>query len=554
MINRRYTVLKKIGEGRSSVFLCHDKNFNKDVAVKILPASAAKNEIFAFKDEFLWLKKITHPNIIKVYDYGTVLKMEHNTKLQAEFTGSKFITSEFVSGTNLLDHCQQTKCEDIDTIVSQLCHTLFFLHQSNLIYSDLKPENILITDDNGNPVVKFIDFGFVQNTRKVAEESKKGTPHYIAPEILQGKKVDHRVDFYSLGTMLYKLFTNKFPFDEEGEIELYKAHIEKEIDFSVSSIPDKYLPVIVKLCKKDPDERFTNALEILDGLGIEVDSEFFKKWEPIKAYVINNAVVDLKNFLLLSEPDFVKVIKGASQSGKTSLVEEIAYNFDGVVLISPRDFQANTPNWKSFLNKIIFSEYVYQYVGNFLINRVLKLVHEEPLNLIDELKSIFINLSQRVKFTIIFDDFNRYDPITIQFLLQLFPIFLVNKVRTVVVENEDYPSYSELIAPPMERTLDPFSEEQVQSLLYKTFKEDFPYEAVSKLICESCDLYPGAILTFIKDLIYSDSIQFTLKGIITDNLESKAELLKESQSVFYEARLQDLTEQERMVFRVPFNV
>jgi len=549
MINRRYTVLKKIGEGRSSVFLCHDKYFNKDVAVKLLSPSSSKNEIFAFKDEFLSLKKINHPNIASVFDYGTVLKLENNPNIQTEFAGSKFITLEYINGTSLLEYCLKKDFSDIDEIVSQICHTLFFLHQSNMIYMDLKFDNILVKEENDKPVVKFIDFGFVQNTRKLVENSKKGTPYYIAPEILQDKKVDHRADFYSLGIMLYRIFTGEFPFTGKDEIEIYKAHIENELDISGDAIPVKYIPVIKKLCSKEAEHRYLNALGILDDLKIDIDEESLKKWDPVRTYVINNAAVDFKNFLLLNEPDFIKVIKGVSLSGKTSLVEEIAYNFDGVVLISPHDFQANMPNWKSFLNKILFSEYIYQYIGNFLINRILRVIQEEPNNISDELKSIFINLSQRVKFSIIFDDFNKYDPITIQFLVQLFPIFLVNKVRTVVVENEDYPSVADLIAAPAIRKLDPFTEEQVQSLLVKTFNDEFPFDSVAKLIYQNCDLYPGAILSFIKDLIYSQAIKFTSKGIISDDLQGKSNLLKENQFIFYEARTRDLSDEEKRALK-----
>ena len=167
MINKRYIVLRKIGEGRSLVFLCHDKNFNRDVAVKFLPPAADKNEIFSFREEYLLLKRINHPNILSVYEYGTVLKLDNNGKIQNELAGSKYITSEFIQGDNLSDHCEKTNCAFIDTILAQISNTLYFLHQSNLIYFDLKPENILVHSDNGTPRVKFIDFGFVQNMRKM---------------------------------------------------------------------------------------------------------------------------------------------------------------------------------------------------------------------------------------------------------------------------------------------------------------------------------------------------------------------------------------------------
>jgi len=549
MINRRYAILKKIGEGRSSVFLCNDKYFGKDIAIKILPSDAEKSEVASFKDEYLSLKKISHPNILTVYDYGTVLKLDSKDNARASFSGSRFITSEYFDGQTITEYFEKYGYDKVDSVVSQICHTLFFLHESNLIYFDLKPENILVKDNNFNPQIKFIDFGFVQNTRKIADNMQKGTPHYIAPEILQNKDIDFRADLYSLGIMLFKIFSGKFPFNGQTDLEIYKGHIEEEINFTRSRIPKKYLPVVKKLCAKDPAERYNNALEVLIGLGLQTDCELLRRWEPVRTFVINNAVVDLKNYLLLNEPDFIKLIRGVSLSGKTSLVEEIAYNFDAVVLISPSDFQTNISQWKSFLYKILFSEAIYNNIGTFLINRILKIIQEEPANLADELKSIFINLSERVKFTIIFDDFNRYDPLTIQLLMQILPIFMVNKIRTVVIENEDYPESGEFSSQPIMRKLEAFTEEQVHSLLFKTFKNDFPYEKVSKIIYQNCDLYPGAIITFIKDLIFSKAIQFSEKGIIDDNLVAKAELLKENQYIFYESRLQELTEPAKDLLR-----
>ena len=544
MINKRYTILRKLGEGRSPVYLCRDRSYNREVAIKFLPSTAEKNEAAAFKDEFLLLKKISHPNVMNVYDYGTVLQIENSVKLSSEFFGARFITSEFIDGCDLAGYISEKGNIYIDEIVSQICHTLYFLHQSNFIYYDLKLENLLVEECGEKPVIKFIDFGFVQYTRKTIENSRKGTASYIAPEILQDKSIDHRVDLYSLGILLYRIFAGSFPFSGKTELEVFKGHISGEIDFSGGQIPGKYIPVISKLCRKEASDRYSNTLEVLADLEINIDDEKLRRWEPVKTYVINNSVVDLKNFLLLNEPDFIKVIKGANLSGKTSLLEEIAYNFDGVVLISTADFQPGIPQWKSFLSKILFSENIYRALGSFLINRIQKVIQEEPENLIDELKSIFINLSQRAKFTIFFDDFNKYDPMTIQFLVQILPIFLVNKIRTVIIENENYPACTDLITPPIIRSLDPFTEEQVHSLLYKSFKDDFPYEEITRLIYQNCDLYPGAILAFIKDLIYLRAIKFTPKGIISDSLPEKIEILKKNQFMFYEARLQDFSKKE----------
>ena len=213
MINERYKILKLIGEGRSKVYLCEDVEFpGKEFALKCLPAGAEQEEIQNFRNEFFTLRKLDHPNIIKAYEIGTILKKDVDDEVEL---GSKFITLEYFQASELK---QSELFEDESTlkeIIRQLCAVLYYLHQANFIYYDLKPENILISGEQQNLKLKLIDLGFASFIPEHKSQQIKGSVQYIAPELLKKEPHDYRVGFYSLGMMLYLIIYNRFPDREE---------------------------------------------------------------------------------------------------------------------------------------------------------------------------------------------------------------------------------------------------------------------------------------------------------------------------------------------------
>ena len=189
MINDRFHVKKKLGEGRSKVFLCSDTSFpGKDIAIKILPNQADEQEVQAFKEEFFTLRNLNHPNIIKVNEIGTIVKL--NSDEQELTGGSKFFTLEYCDGVNLLQFPGLKKEEILKEIITQLSSVLYYLHQSNYIYYDLKVENILASTINNKPVIKMIDMGLAGHIKLKNELSVRGTAEYLAPEILKKEPFD----------------------------------------------------------------------------------------------------------------------------------------------------------------------------------------------------------------------------------------------------------------------------------------------------------------------------------------------------------------------------
>ena len=143
MINERYLIKKKLGQGRSTVFLCSDSEFpDRDQAIKILSPDAPPEEISSFNNEFFVLRKLNHPNIIKSNELGTVVKM--NGEEDGISLNSRFLTMEYFDGLGLIKYEKLNDEKVLLEIIKQLCSVLYYLHQSNYIYYDLKHENIAV--------------------------------------------------------------------------------------------------------------------------------------------------------------------------------------------------------------------------------------------------------------------------------------------------------------------------------------------------------------------------------------------------------------------------
>ena len=152
MINKRYIINKKLGEGRSKVFSVIDTEFpDREVAAKFLSTSSSNEEKLFFHEEYFILQKLDHPNIIKSFELGTVFIKDEDEDTEVE-KFSHFITMEYFSPTALLDYSGLKDENKLYQIIKQICSVLYYLHQSNYIYYDLKAENILVCESNGYPI------------------------------------------------------------------------------------------------------------------------------------------------------------------------------------------------------------------------------------------------------------------------------------------------------------------------------------------------------------------------------------------------------------------
>lgn len=244
----QFRSLEWIGQGgMGAVYKAYQPNLDRYVAIKILSPRFANDPSFAerFTREARTLARLTHQNIINVFDFGQ--------------QGSVYyLIMEYVDGVNLREAMRAgtLSAEQALAIVPQVCEALQFAHDEGIIHRDIKPENILL-DRRGR--VKIADFGLAKLVDGASENqwtltgSRQvlGTLNYMAPEqIEQPNRVDHRADIYSLGVVLYELLT--------GELPLGRFPLPSE----KGNTPADLDQVVLRTLEKEPDRRYQRASEV----------------------------------------------------------------------------------------------------------------------------------------------------------------------------------------------------------------------------------------------------------------------------------------------------
>jgi len=271
LLDKRYRIIRLLGEGgMGSVHLAEHVGLNKRVAVKFLHLELAGQEdvVKRFEQEARVAASIRHKNIIEVYDVG----------LSAD--GDPFLVMEYLEGESLSSLMKRTGPMDVGAACAVMEPTLLALAAANrqgIIHRDLKPENIFLAHSPDEPpVVKIIDFGLSKITTSSPDMSCTqtgsilGTPAYMSPEQARGgPNIDHRTDLYSMGTILFELLTGALPYAGQNFTEFF-ANLLTEEPRSPSDIypafPMEAEPILRKALRKNPDERFQSATEMLEAL------------------------------------------------------------------------------------------------------------------------------------------------------------------------------------------------------------------------------------------------------------------------------------------------
>jgi len=180
---------------------------------------------------------------------------------------------EFVEGVTLKKKIMELKrfpLKDAIKIINQICDALDYAHKKNIIHRDIKPNNIMLTKEN---TVKILDFGLAKILEDVIslQTRSMGTPFYVSPEQIIGDQnvlpIDHRADIYSLGVTMFELITGTLPFTK-GDVSYHHIHTPPPSPSSVmqGALPPEVDSVILKCLAKEPDKRYSRALEIAKDL------------------------------------------------------------------------------------------------------------------------------------------------------------------------------------------------------------------------------------------------------------------------------------------------
>ncbi|MEJ6021460.1 CHASE2 domain-containing serine/threonine-protein kinase [Ramlibacter sp. PS4R-6] len=255
----RYQVEKELGKGAMGVvYLGKDPKIGRVVAIKTMALSNEfeGEELNDARERFFreaeTAGRLQHQNIVTIFDAGE----EHDLA---------YIAMEFLKGRDLVDYCKDGNLlpmNKVVTIVERVAGALAYAHRANVVHRDIKPANIMYELDTDT--VKVTDFGIarITDSSKTKTGLVLGTPSFMSPEQIAGKKVDGRSDLYSLGVMLFQMLAGVLPFRGDSMAELmYKIANEPAPDIRIirKDIPERLAAVVAKSLAKKPEERYQDG-------------------------------------------------------------------------------------------------------------------------------------------------------------------------------------------------------------------------------------------------------------------------------------------------------
>jgi serine/threonine-protein kinase len=269
----RYEVRSTLGKGGMGVvYRAYDRTLDEEVALKVLRPDVVHQDptlLERFKSEIKLARRITHRNVLSTHDFG-------------ETGGTPYISMEYLEGVTLKDLLSSKGALPLGvglSVAKQMSLGLEAAHEQGVVHRDIKPQNMLIIPETGE--LKIMDFGIAHGHAikdggtgasgggLTTAGTVMGTPDYMAPEQAQGLPADFRSDIYSLGVVLFEVFTGKLPFQGETPMKTVLMHIQQAPPAPRSlnpRIPAELETAILRSLSKDPGARYQNVGALLDAL------------------------------------------------------------------------------------------------------------------------------------------------------------------------------------------------------------------------------------------------------------------------------------------------
>ncbi len=261
----KYEIQSILGKGAMGiVYKALDPDINRQVAIKTIRFDLSSEEtdteeiMQRFMREAQAAGKLTHPNIITIFDVGR----------EQDLT---YIVMQFIEGPSiqrLIAKGEKFSIPEITKLMESVCSALDYAHQNGIVHRDIKPGNILL-DNNKKPYI--CDFGVARVDTSTLTQSGTavGTPSYMSPEQVMGKKVDKRSDIFSVGCILYEILTGRRPFEAESITTVIYKIINEEppaISELKKGLPAGFGKIIAKALAKDPNNRYQNCIQLAEDL------------------------------------------------------------------------------------------------------------------------------------------------------------------------------------------------------------------------------------------------------------------------------------------------
>ena len=262
----RYKIVRELGRGGMAVvYRAVDTMLDRNVAVKMILSENTSKEkseklLKRFNREAKTLASLSHPNIVKVLDYG-------------EYESTPYLVMEFISGGALKAKMgKPIPYAEAAAMLVPIARALQHAHQQRIVHRDVKPENILINDSD-QPMLS--DFGIlklvdVEESHGLTGTGKiVGTPAYMSPEQIRGREVNGRADMYSLGIVFFEMVSGRKPYNANTPIELSMQHLHDPIPKAkqfVRDLPGEVDQVIARAIAKNPEDRYQNMTAFADVL------------------------------------------------------------------------------------------------------------------------------------------------------------------------------------------------------------------------------------------------------------------------------------------------
>lgn len=271
LVGGRFKVLETLGEGGMGfVVKARHQDLDNFVAIKVLKSEFTQDELMVkrFRREARAASRIHHPSIVFIQDFGQLPD------------GRFYLVMEFVPGTALDLIIRKRGPLPVPLalkILFQVAEALTTAHEKTIVHRDLKPENILLTEErNRSDMVKILDFGLAKILAEADAQTLTlkgqvfGTPEYMSPEQCMGKDADYRTDIYSFGVLAYELVVGDAPFTGTL-LECMQAHCKKLPPLPSAmqpnrNIPEEYDRLVASCMAKDPNDRPSDMLEIMEGM------------------------------------------------------------------------------------------------------------------------------------------------------------------------------------------------------------------------------------------------------------------------------------------------